>query len=86
MFESLTERFDRVLRKITGRGLLGDSQVDETLREIRVALLEADVNLDVVRSFIDRLRDRLKGAEVKEGLTPAQTVLKEVFDQAHASF
>ena len=81
MFESLTEKFDRVLRKITGRGVLSDSQVDETLREIRVALLEADVNLEVVKAFVDRLRDRLKGAEVKEGLTPAQTVLKEVFDE-----
>lgn len=81
MFESLTERFDQVLRKITGRGLLGEAQVDETLREIRVALLEADVNLDVVKSFTEQLRTRLKGAEVKEGLTPPQTVLKEVFDE-----
>ncbi|MHB1604860.1 MAG: signal recognition particle protein [Leptospirales bacterium] len=81
MFESLTERFDRVFRRITGRGLLGEAQIDETLREIRVALLEADVNLDVVKSFVDNIRGRLVGAEVSAGLTPGQTVLKEVYNE-----
>ncbi|MHB8422693.1 MAG: signal recognition particle protein [Leptospirales bacterium] len=81
MFENLTERFDRVFRRITGRGLLGEAQIDETLREIRVALLEADVNLDVVKSFVDNIRGRLVGAEVSAGLTPGQTVLKEVYNE-----
>lgn len=81
MFENLTERFDRVFRRITGRGLLGEAQIDETLREIRVALLEADVNLEVVKSFVDNIRGRLLGAEVSAGLTPGQTVLKEVYNE-----
>uniref|UniRef100_A0A7C3LTJ4 Signal recognition particle protein n=1 Tax=Leptospirillum ferriphilum TaxID=178606 RepID=A0A7C3LTJ4_9BACT len=81
MFENLTEKFDRVLRKITGRGLLSEAQVDETLREIRVALLEADVNLDVVKDFTSTVREKLKGANIREGLTPGQTVLKEVYEE-----
>lgn len=81
MFENLTEKFDRVLRKITGRGLLSEAQVDETLRDIRVALLEADVNLDVVKDFTSTVREKLKGANIREGLTPGQTVLKEVYEE-----
>ena len=81
MFESLTEKFDRAFRKITGRGLLGEAQVDETLREIRVALLEADVNLEVVKSFVGNIRGRLVGTDVSAGLTPGQTVLKEVYGE-----
>lgn len=81
MFENLTEKFDRALRKITGRGLLSEAQVDETLRDIRVALLEADVNLDVVKDFTSTVREKLKGANIREGLTPAQTVLKDVYDE-----
>lgn len=81
MFENLTEKFDRALRKITGRGLLSEAQVDETLRDIRVALLEADVNLDVVKDFTSTVREKLKGANIREGLTPAQTVLKEVYEE-----
>jgi signal recognition particle subunit SRP54 len=81
MFESLSERFDRIFRKITGRGLVGEAQVDETLREMRVALLEADVNIDVVKTFVANIRGRLIGAEVGAGLTAGQTVLKEVFQE-----
>ncbi len=81
MFQSLTERFDRAFRKITGRGLLGEAQIDETLREIRVALLEADVNLDVVKAFVENIRKRLLGTQVSAGLTPGQSVLKEVYSE-----
>lgn len=81
MFENLSERFDRIFRKITGRGLVGESQVDETLREIRVALLEADVNLDVVKTFVSNIRNRLIGTEVGAGLTAGQTILKEVYQE-----
>lgn len=81
MFENLTEKFDRVLRKITGRGLLSEAQLDETLRDMRVALLEADVNLDVVKDFTSTVREKLKGANIREGLTPGQTVLKEVYEE-----
>lgn len=81
MFESLSERFDRIFRKITGRGLVGEAQVDETLREMRVALLEADVNIDVVKTFVANIRGRLIGAEIGAGLTAGQTVLKEVFQE-----
>jgi signal recognition particle subunit SRP54 len=81
MFENLSERFDRIFRKITGRGLVGEAQVDETLREIRVALLEADVNLDVVKSFVSNIRSRLIGTEIGAGLTSGQTILREVYQE-----
>ena len=81
MFEGLSQRFDHILRKITGKGLLTDSQVDETLQEIRTALLEADVALDVVTRFVETLRQKLVGAEVAKAMTPVETVLKEVYSE-----
>ncbi len=64
MFESLTSRFEGILRNIRGKGRLGPAEVDEILREIRVALLEADVNLAVVRTLQDRIRERALGEEL----------------------
>ena len=81
MFEGLSQRFDHILRKITGKGLLTESQVDETLQEIRTALLEADVALDVVTRFVETLRQKLVGAEVAKAMTPVETVLKEVYSE-----
>jgi signal recognition particle subunit SRP54 len=78
MFESLSDRFDGIFSKLRGKGRLSDSDVDEVLREIRVALLEADVNLQVVRSLIARLREQLIGAEVSQALNPSQQVIKAV--------
>jgi len=81
MFEGLSQRFDQILRKITGKGLLTESQVGETLQEIRTALLEADVTLDVVTKLVEALRQKLIGAEVAKAMTPVETVLKEVYSE-----
>jgi signal recognition particle subunit SRP54 len=78
MFESLTDRFDAIFTRLRGKGRLGEEDVDEVLREIRVALLEADVNLLVVRSLVNRIRDAAIGADLAKSLTPAQQVIKIV--------
>ena len=78
MFESLSDRFDGILSRLRKKGALSEADVDEVLREIRVALLEADVNFTVVRSLVGRIRDRAVGAEVSKALNPAQQVIKIV--------
>ncbi|HZK73949.1 MAG TPA: signal recognition particle protein [Clostridia bacterium] len=78
MFESLGERLAAALKKISGRGVLRPEDVDAGLREVRLALLEADVNFKVVKEFIDRVRARLTGVEVAPGLTAPQQVVKAV--------
>jgi signal recognition particle subunit SRP54 len=81
MFDTLTDRFDQIFTRLRGRGRLGDAEIDEVLREIRVALLEADVNVEVVRNFIDAVRERCIGAELSKSLTPAQQVIKIVNEE-----
>ena len=81
MFESLSERLAAALKKITGRGVLRPEDVDAGLCEVRLALLEADVNFKVVKEFIERIRARLAGAETAPGLTAPQTVVKAVSDE-----
>jgi signal recognition particle subunit SRP54 len=81
MFEGLTERLAAALKKIAGRGVLRPEDVDAGLREVRLALLEADVNFKVVKEFIERVRARLVGAEISSGLTAPQTVVKAVSDE-----
>ena len=81
MFESLSDRFESIFTRLRGRGRLGEAEVDEVLREIRVALLEADVNLDVVRSLRDRIRAACVGADLSKVLNPAQQVIKIVHDE-----
>src|SRR5438309_4997529 len=81
MFESLSDRFEGIFGRLRGRGRLGDAEVDEVLREIRVALLEADVNLVVVRGFVSRIRERCVGAELAKSLSPAQQVIKIVHEE-----
>ena len=81
MFETLSDRLENVFRRLRGHGRLSEAQVDEALREVRMALLEADVHLDVVRDFIARIRERSVGEEVRKALTPAQTVIKIVNDE-----
>jgi signal recognition particle subunit SRP54 len=81
MFETLTDRFEGILTRLRGRGRLGDAEVDQVLREIRVALLEADVNLRVVRDLIERIRMRCSGAELSKSLSPAQQVIKVVNEE-----
>ncbi len=81
MFDSLSERFDGIFKRLRSRGKLTDKDVDEVAREIRVALLEADVNVKVVRSFISRVKERAAGAEVTKSLSPAQQVIKIVHEE-----
>src|SRR5688572_28521238 len=81
MFESLSDRFEGIFTRLRGRGRLGDGDVDEVLREIRVALLEADVNFGVVKGFVQRLKDRLVGEELSQSLSPAQQVIKAVHEE-----
>src|SRR5260221_8101406 len=78
MFETLSERLAAALKKISGRGVLRPEDVEAGLREVRLALLEADVNFKVVREFVDRVRTRLQGAEVAPGLTAPEQVVKAV--------
>ncbi|MGH9210399.1 MAG: signal recognition particle protein [Acidimicrobiales bacterium] len=78
MFESLSDRFEGIFQRLRSRGTLREADVDEVLREIRLALLEADVNFSVVRSMIERLRERAVGARLHEALNPAQQVVKLV--------
>lgn len=81
MFEALGERLAAALKKITGRGVLRPEDVDAALREVRLALLEADVNFKVVKEFVERVRGRLAGAEISPGLTAPQTVVKAVNEE-----
>ncbi|MDO8684025.1 MAG: signal recognition particle protein [Armatimonadota bacterium] len=81
MFESLTDKLQSVFKRLRGRGALTERDVDEALREIRLALLEADVNFRVVKDFVAKLRARAVGQEVMQSLSPAQQVIKIVNEQ-----
>ena len=81
MFESLSDRLTGALSGLRGKGRLTDADIDATAREIRLALLEADVSLPVVRAFIARIKERAKGAEVSGALNPAQQVVKIVNEE-----
>ena len=81
MFESLSERLRRTLAALRGSGRLTEDNIRDALREVRVALLEADVAVPVVKSFIDQVRARALGAEVLKSLTPGQAFIKIVHDE-----
>ncbi|MCU1615721.1 MAG: signal recognition particle protein [Frankiales bacterium] len=81
MFETLSDRLDKVFTGLRGKGRLTDADIDSTAREIRIALLEADVALPVVRDFITAIRERARGADVSQALNPAQQVIKIVNDE-----
>ncbi len=81
MFESLTEKLQSIFERIRGRGRLDEKTVDEVLREIRLALLEADVNFRVVKEFMARVREKAVGEEVLKSLTPDQQVIRIVRDE-----
>jgi signal recognition particle subunit SRP54 len=85
MFDALTDRFNAVFRKLKSRGKLHPKQVDAALAEIRTALLDADVALDVVEDFLGRIRARALSDEVLRSLTPAQQVIKVVRDELTAT-
>ncbi len=80
MFESLSDRFEGIFARLRSKGTLRESDVDEVLREIRLALLEADVNFVVVKSMLTRIREAAVGARIHEALNPAQQVIKLVND------
>ncbi|MDA8431870.1 MAG: signal recognition particle protein [Nitrospiraceae bacterium] len=81
MFESITEKLDAVLKKIKGRGLLKEEDIEAAMKEIRLALLEADVNFKVVKDLVERIKAKAVGKEVLESLTPGQQVVKIVNDE-----
>ncbi len=81
MFETLTDRLQGVLQTLRGHGKLSAEEIDIAMREIRLALLEADVNFKVVRDFVAHVKERSLGAEVMESLTPAQQVVKIVNEE-----
>ena len=81
MFESLSDRLQTALKGLRGKGKLTEEDINATAREIRIALLEADVSLPVVRAFIKRVKERALGADVSEALNPAQQVIKIVDEE-----
>ena len=78
MFDQLSERLDGILSKIKGRGYLTEKDVDEGLREVRLALLEADVHFKVVKDFIAKVREKAIGQKVLESLNPGHQIVKIV--------
>ncbi len=84
MFESLADKLQDVFKKLSGKGALTEADVTEALREVRLGLLEADVNFKVVKDFIGRIRERAVGIEILEGLHPAQQVIKIVDEELTA--
>src|SRR5215468_1724290 len=81
MFDRLSERLNGILDRLTRRGALSEADVEAALREVRRALLEADVALDVARSFTEQVKERAVGVEVIKSVTPGQMVVKIVHDQ-----
>ena len=80
-FESLTERLNGVFKKLRGKGKLSEADVNEVLKDMRRALLEADVNFAVTKDFINKVKEKAIGEEVFGSLNPAQTVIKIVRDE-----
>jgi len=85
VFENLQDKLQGVFEKLSSRGKLSEADVDVALREVRLALLEADVNFKVVKDFVQRVRERAVGAEVMRSLTPAQQVIKIVHEELIAT-
>jgi len=81
MFERLSEKLDGVFKKLKGKGVLGEEDVNAAMREVRMALLEADVNFKVVKDFVAKVKEQALGSEVLESLTPGQQVVKIVHDE-----
>ena len=81
MFDTLTDRFDGIFGNLRGKGKLSEKDVDEALREIRLALLEADVNFEVVKSLVSRIRVRAVGDELSKALNPSQQIVKIVLEE-----
>ena len=84
MFDALSDRLQAALSDVRGRGKLDEDAISRAMREIRLALLEADVNFKVVKDFVDRVRERAVGEEVLKSLTPGQQVVKIVHEELTA--
>ncbi|MFP3914247.1 MAG: signal recognition particle receptor subunit alpha, partial [Actinomycetota bacterium] len=85
MFDALTQRFEGIFSGLRGKGRLSEADVDAALREVRLALLEADVNVGVVKGFLSRVRERAVGEDVQKSLTPGQQVIKIVHEELVAT-
>ncbi len=85
MFDTLTARLQKIFDRLSGRGKLSEQDIDAALREVRLALLEADVNYTVTKAFLARVKERALGAEVAHSLTPAQQVVKIVHQELIAT-
>src|SRR3954470_9780532 len=81
MFENLTDKLQRAFKNLRGQGTLSEENMDEALKEIRVAMLEADVNLNVVKELIEHIRAKAVGSEVLTALSPSEQVIKIVRDE-----
>ena len=81
MFEALSDKLRKVLKDLRGQGRLTEAHIEAAMREIRIALLEADVNFKVVKTFVDRVKEKALGQEVMGSLSPAQQVVKVVYDE-----
>src|SRR5881275_173894 len=84
MFDTLSDKLQAALGDIRGRGKLDDEAISRAMREIRLALLEADVNFQVVKDFVAHVRERAAGADVQKSLTPGQQVVKVVHEELTA--
>ncbi len=84
MFQGLSDRLNEIFKRLRGYGRLTEDNIVEALREVRLALLEADVNVKILRSFLERVRERAVGRDVLESLTPGQQVVKVVFEELTA--
>ncbi|HEY6006815.1 MAG TPA: signal recognition particle receptor subunit alpha, partial [Geobacteraceae bacterium] len=81
MFESLSDKLDHVFKKLRGQGVMTEENIKDALREVRLVLLEADVNFKVVKDFVERVRERAVGTQVLQSLSPGQQVIKIVHDE-----
>ena len=81
MLDALSEKFEQILKKLRGTGVLTEQNIAEALKEVRLALLEADVNFSIVKGFIERVREKAIGQEVLQSLTPGHQVVKVVWDE-----
>ncbi len=84
IFESLSDKLQSAMKNLRGKGKLSEQDIDVAMREVRLALLEADVNFRVVKDLVNRIKELAKGEEVMESLTPGQTVVKIVNDELTA--
>src|SRR5512137_868718 len=81
MFDSLSEKLELVFKKLRGQGVMTEDNIKEALREVRLVLLEADVNFKVVKDFVEKVRERAVGSQVLQSLSPGQQVIKIVHDE-----